>query len=104
LGKSDIASPSLLQSNWVPSIIMPLRIVEGDFGAPPNLWASRLKRRKSWAEIKPELVEEAKRLQRRKKAGQRSLRAIAVELAARGHRNERGAPFSPSAIASMLAS
>jgi hypothetical protein len=50
------------------------------------------------------LVEEAKRLRRRTKAGQRSLRAIVVELAARGHRNERGAPFSPSAIASMLAS
>jgi hypothetical protein len=89
--------PSSIESS-VPSIIMPLWIVEGDF------WASRLKRRKSWAEINPELVEEAKRLRRRTKAGQRSLRAIAVELAARGHRNERGAPFSPSAIASMLAS
>jgi hypothetical protein len=60
--------------------------------------------RKSWAEIKPELVEAAKRLRRRTKAGQRSLRATAVELAARGHRNERGAVFSPSSVASMLAS
>ena len=59
--------------------------------------------RKSWAEINPELVREAKQLRRKTKAGQRSLRAIAAELAARGHLNERGAVFSASAVASMLA-
>jgi DNA invertase Pin-like site-specific DNA recombinase len=59
--------------------------------------------RKSWAELKPELVQEAKRLRRKTKAGQRSLRAVAAELASLGHLNERGAVFSPSAVASMLA-
>jgi hypothetical protein len=58
----------------------------------------------SWAEINPELVQEAKLLRRRTKAGQRSLREIAVELASRGHLNERGAVFSPSSVASILAS
>ena len=60
--------------------------------------------RKSWAEINPELVAEAKRLRRRSpKGGQRSLRAIAAELAKLGYQNQRGAVFSPSAIKSMLA-
>jgi DNA invertase Pin-like site-specific DNA recombinase len=59
--------------------------------------------RKSWAELNPELVQEAKRLRRKTKAGQRSLRSIATELASRGHLNERGAVFSPSAVASMIA-
>jgi DNA invertase Pin-like site-specific DNA recombinase len=59
--------------------------------------------RKSWAEINPEMVQEAKRLRRKTKAGQRSLRAIAAELATLGYVNERGAVFSPAAIASMLA-
>jgi hypothetical protein len=31
-----------------------------------------------------------------------SLRAIAAELAARGFLNERGKPFNPNSIASML--
>src|SRR4051794_28691403 len=60
--------------------------------------------RKSWAEINPEMVKEAKRLRRRTKAGQRSLRTIAAELAKLGYSNQRGAMFSPSAVASMLAS
>jgi DNA invertase Pin-like site-specific DNA recombinase len=59
--------------------------------------------RKSWAEINPDLVQEAKRLRRKTKAGQRSLREIAVELAKLGYVNERGAVFSPSAVASMVA-
>jgi DNA invertase Pin-like site-specific DNA recombinase len=59
--------------------------------------------RKSWAEIKPELVQEAKQLRRKTKAGQRSLRDVAAELAKLGYLNERGAVFSPSAVASMLA-
>jgi hypothetical protein len=37
------------------------------------------------------------------KGGQRSLRAIAAELAKLGYQNQRGAVFSPSAIKSMLA-
>lgn len=39
---------------------------------------------------------------RRPKPGQRSLRTIAAELAAAGHLNERGAPYSAKTIASML--
>lgn len=56
--------------------------------------------RKSWAEI---LVKEARRLRRRSpKGGQRSLRAVAEELAKLGYVNERGVPFSPSSVQSML--
>jgi DNA invertase Pin-like site-specific DNA recombinase len=59
--------------------------------------------RKSWAEINPELVREAKRLRRRSPKGhQRSLREVAAELAKMGFVNERGAHFSPSSIASMI--
>jgi DNA invertase Pin-like site-specific DNA recombinase len=59
--------------------------------------------RKSWAEINPELVRQAKRLRRRSPKGhQRSLRDVASELAKLGFLNERGKPFSASSIASML--
>ena len=59
--------------------------------------------RKSWAEINPELVREAKRLRRRSPKGhQRSLRDVAAELDRLGFVNERRAPFSASSIASML--
>jgi DNA invertase Pin-like site-specific DNA recombinase len=59
--------------------------------------------RKSWAELNPELVREAKRLRRRSPKGhQRSLRDVAAELAKVGFVNERGAEFSPSSIASMI--
>ncbi len=59
--------------------------------------------RNSWAETKPELVKEARRLRRRSpKGGQRSLRAVADELARLGYTNERGATFSASSIASMV--
>ena len=59
--------------------------------------------RKSWAEINPELVREAKRLRRRSPKGhQRSLRDVAAELAKLGFVNERGAVFSPSSVQSML--
>jgi DNA invertase Pin-like site-specific DNA recombinase len=59
--------------------------------------------RKTWAEINPELVREAKRLRRRSPKGhQRSLRDVASELAKLGFVNERGAEFSASSIASML--
>jgi DNA invertase Pin-like site-specific DNA recombinase len=60
--------------------------------------------RKSWAEINPELVRQAKRLRRRSPKGhQRSLRDVASELAKLGFLNERGKPFSASSIASILA-
>ena len=60
--------------------------------------------RKSWAEINPELVAEAKHLRRRSpKGGQRSLRDVAAELAKLGFVNERGATFSASSVQSMIA-
>jgi DNA invertase Pin-like site-specific DNA recombinase len=59
--------------------------------------------RKSWAEINPELVREAKRLRRRSPKGhQRSLRDVAAELSKLGFVNERGAEFSASSVASMV--
>ena len=61
--------------------------------------------RKSHAEARPDVVALAKRLARKKpKGGKLSLRAIAAELAARGHLNERGKPFAAKSVASMLAS
>jgi DNA invertase Pin-like site-specific DNA recombinase len=58
--------------------------------------------RKSWAEVNPELVREAKRLRRRSPKGhQRSLRDVAAELAKLGYFNERGATFSAASVASM---
>ena len=60
--------------------------------------------RKSWAEINPELVREAKRLRRRSPKGhQRSLRDVAAELAELGFVNERGVMFSASSVQSILA-
>jgi DNA invertase Pin-like site-specific DNA recombinase len=60
--------------------------------------------RKSHAEDRPAVVALARALRRKKpKGGQMSLRAIADELAARGHLNERGKPFNPNSIAAMLA-
>ena len=60
--------------------------------------------RKSWAEINPALVQEAKQLRRKRpKGGQLSLRDVAAELSERGFVNERGKPFSPSSVQSMLA-
>jgi DNA invertase Pin-like site-specific DNA recombinase len=58
--------------------------------------------RKSWAEINPELVLKATR-RRSPKGPQRSLRKVAAKLAKMGFLNERGAVFSPSSVASMLA-
>jgi hypothetical protein len=66
--------------------------------------AGKCEGRKSWAEVNPELVREARRLRRRSPKGhQLSLRDVAVELAKLGYVNERGAPFSPSSVQSMLA-
>lgn len=66
--------------------------------------AGKCEGRKSWAEINPELVREAKRLRRRSPKGhQRSLRQVAAELTQLGFKNERGAEFSASSVQSMLA-
>ena len=60
--------------------------------------------RKSHAEERPDVVALAKSLARKKpKGGQLSLRAISAELEAQGYVNERGKPFNPKSIASMLA-
>jgi DNA invertase Pin-like site-specific DNA recombinase len=60
--------------------------------------------RKSHAESRPDVVKLAKALARKKpKGGRMSLRAVAAELAARGHFNERGRPFNPKSVAVMLA-
>jgi hypothetical protein len=68
--------------------------------AAPN---QKCEGRKSWAEINPKLVREAKRLRRRSPKGhQRSLRAIAVELSKLGFVNDRGGVFSASSVRSIL--
>jgi DNA invertase Pin-like site-specific DNA recombinase len=61
--------------------------------------------RKSHAELRPAVVVEAKRLHRAspKTGERRSLRKIAAELAAMGHLNERGAPYSAKSVRAMLA-
>jgi DNA invertase Pin-like site-specific DNA recombinase len=61
--------------------------------------------RRSHAELRPEVVALARQLRRRRpKGGQRTLREISAELAARGHLNERGVPFSADSVRSMLTS
>ena len=60
--------------------------------------------RKSLAELQPDAVALARRLRRRRpKGGQRSLREISAELAAAGYVNERGKPYNPKSVASMVA-
>ncbi len=59
--------------------------------------------RKSHAELDPDLVALVKQLRRKKpKGGQMSLRAIAAELSAHGHLNEKRQPFNPKSIRAML--
>jgi hypothetical protein len=65
--------------------------------------AGKCEGRKSWAEINPELVRQAKRLRRRSPKGhQRSLRDIARELEGLGYVNQRGKRFSAASVQSML--
>lgn len=59
--------------------------------------------RKSHAELRPDTVELARKLRRKTKAGQMSLRAIAAELKEAGHVNERGRAYNPKSVAAMLA-
>ncbi|MBV9977022.1 MAG: recombinase family protein [Hyphomicrobiales bacterium] len=60
--------------------------------------------RASIAEMRPEVVEEARRLSRRRpKGGKRSLREIATELANTGHVAPSGKPYHPDMVRRMLA-
>ena len=59
--------------------------------------------RKSHAELRPEVVRLAHELRRKRRKGRRlSLRGISAELAALGHLNEEGRPFSAISINNML--
>jgi DNA invertase Pin-like site-specific DNA recombinase len=60
--------------------------------------------RKSHAELRPEVVLEAKRLRRASPLNgkRRSFRKISRELAARGYLSARGTPFSASAVQAMV--
>jgi DNA invertase Pin-like site-specific DNA recombinase len=58
--------------------------------------------RKSLAETRPDVVAFAHRLHRKKAGKRMSLRAIAAELAAAGHLNERGEVFNHNSVAAML--
>lgn len=60
--------------------------------------------RKSHAELRPEVVAEARRLARAspKTGERRSLRKIAKELAELGHINVNGHPYSAKSIRSMI--
>jgi hypothetical protein len=60
--------------------------------------------RKSHAELRPEVVREAKRLHRASPLNgeRRSLRKIAAELAALGYTNERGEPFKHMSVKAMI--
>ncbi|WP_246755238.1 recombinase family protein [Rhizobium lusitanum] len=59
--------------------------------------------RKSHAELKPDVIEVARRLHRKDRKGERrSYREIAAELAQRGHLSAKGTPFSPSVIKTMI--
>jgi hypothetical protein len=60
--------------------------------------------RRSHREMNPELVVLVKRLRRRhpKTGERRSFRAIAAELAARGHFNIHGRPFAAESIKAMV--
>jgi len=63
----------------------------------------KVERRKSHAEARPDLVAEAKRLRRKgPKVGQRSLREVAAELAARGYVNTNGRAFSASSVKATI--
>lgn len=63
----------------------------------------RCEGRRPLAATHPGAVALAKSLRRKKpKGGQMSLRAIAAELAAAGHVNERGVPFNPRAVLEMV--
>ena len=59
--------------------------------------------RKGHKELRPGVVQLVKKLHRKTKAGQMSLRAISTELAKQGFMNEGGKAFNPKSISVMLA-
>ena len=60
--------------------------------------------RKSHTEMHPEIVALARELRRKPRNGRRpSLRAVAAELARRGHVNANGVPYAAKSVASMVA-
>ena len=80
-----VTRPEPRRHGWYPSS-------RGRANASAPLPASA---RKSHAELRPDVVELARRLRRKRpKGGQRSLRDVAADLAQRGHLNEQGRPFS----------
>jgi DNA invertase Pin-like site-specific DNA recombinase len=66
-----------------------------------RLTGAKVAGRKSIAELRPEAVEMAKRLARRRKRPL-SLREIASALAAAGHLTRHGQPYSATSVARML--
>ena len=59
--------------------------------------------RKSIAEKKPQVIELARRLNRKApNGGRRTLREISAELAEAGHLTRTGKPYAPAAVAKML--
>jgi DNA invertase Pin-like site-specific DNA recombinase len=60
--------------------------------------------RKSWSELNPELVRQARLLRPNSAKGKhrRSLRDVSAELAKLGYLNGRGKPFAASAVQAML--
>lgn len=63
---------------------------------------AKVEGRKSHAELRPEVVAEARRLRRaRPKGGRLSLRAVANELARLGHLSEAGRPYGAEAVRRM---
>ncbi len=59
--------------------------------------------RKSIAETRPEVIELARRLNRKApKGGQRTLREISAELAGAGHVTGRGTPYTAASVSRML--
>ena len=63
----------------------------------------RCEGRKPLSVTRPNVVDLARKLRRRRpKGGQLSLRAVARELAARGFLNERGKPYAAKSVANML--
>jgi DNA invertase Pin-like site-specific DNA recombinase len=59
--------------------------------------------RRGHAELRPEVVDLAKQLRRKRRQGARlSLRQVSAELAALGHLNEIGRPYSAVSIRNML--
>ena len=59
--------------------------------------------RKSHAELRPEVVELARQLRRKRpKGGQMSLRDIADKLFEMGHANKHGRPFAAASVRKMF--